>query len=107
MSTGKEESGQLRSQEGRGERRTVLVDTSGGADDLALVLLEVNDRTTAQAENGEARNVLRSGRIVRGEGRDVLDVDFRFELGPRVLYEGMSAPKEIEKREENGPHRLC
>lgn len=89
--------------------RTVMPDASSSADDLALVLLEVDDCPAAQAEDCEARDVLRGGRVGAGERRDVFLVDFGFKLGPRELGErnDVSGRSERRLRAPNAPRRPC
>ena len=67
------------------QRFTVVPNASCSTDDLALVLLEVDDGPATQTENGQARNVLGSGGVVARERRDILVRDLRFEFRPREL----------------------
>lgn len=70
---------------GRKQKRTIMPDACSRADDLPLVLLEVDDGATAQAEDRQARNILRRGRIRVGIRRDVFVVDLDFEFRPGEL----------------------
>lgn len=58
---------------------------TGGADNLSLVLFEMHDRSCAQAEYGQARDILGSCRIARSERRNVRVIGLDFELRPGDL----------------------